>query len=134
MYIDPAKVRAAMRAWMAQIPHWLQEAEFPFVRWHFVPRVLAHGHKEILFYDTTAGLWQAGIGQAFSEEQDARFEHLHCATYVDLIGEALPGLAAGHAAVYANLENARGWRERQAEWYRQNAVVTTKETKQTKRK
>jgi len=115
MWIDPGLLRSAMREWMARIPApWGQKAEFPLVRQAFVP--LQQGRKRVtLFYDTLAGVWQAGIGTPFTEEQNQAFDHLHCATYADVI--TLQGLRATHEAIYRDHTVARGMRRQQDEYY-----------------
>ncbi len=119
MWIDPSRVRAAIRTRMAQIPApWGHKADFTFLRQSFVP--LRSGRT--LFYDTMAGLWQAGIGTPFTKAQDAAFDHLHCGTYVDLIGPALStNLAATHQAIYRDHKLARGMLAGQMEYYAQRA-------------
>lgn len=72
-----------------------------------------------LFYDTCAGLYQAGLGTPFTEQQDAAFEHLHCGTYADQITPhlSLPDLAAAHRAIYAQPEMGRGLKAQQDKYY-----------------
>jgi hypothetical protein len=117
MYLHPAHVRARMRAWVAAIPEGFaggRTADFPFVRQHFIP-VLG---QRAVFYDTCAGLWQAGIGSEFDEVQNDCFDHLHCATYVDRIASALSvDLVAAHRAIYADHNRARGMRHEQQKYY-----------------
>lgn len=120
MYIHPGKVRAAMREVFNRLPSpWTESAKFALVWQTVIPR---RGQKA-LFYDVMAGLYQAGFGTAFTPEQDAAFDHLHCATYADLIAPHLnlPGggnLLDSHRAVYANpaLLNGRA-KESQSEYY-----------------
>jgi hypothetical protein len=112
MYINPAAVRAEMRRFMAKIPApFGHTARFPFVQQHFVP---LRGQQP-LFYDTCAGMWHAFEGQPFTEQQNRAYEHLHCATYADLI--ELEGLQDAHAAIYSNPTLARGMRETQDAYY-----------------
>jgi hypothetical protein len=116
MWIDPCEVRNVIRGWMARVPcPWRYSAEFPFIRQTFVAR---RGGKT-LFYDTMSGLWQAGGGQAFSEETDKLFDHLHCGTYVDLVTPHLSvaNMAEQQRQIYQDLELARGLREMQAQYY-----------------
>jgi hypothetical protein len=115
MYMNPSKLRGAMRSWMAQVPPpWGHTAEHLLVRQHFVP-LRASGRAETLFFDTTAGLWHAGIGTKFTEAQDEAFEHLHCATYVDKT--PFRGLEAAHDFVYGDPTRAKGLREAQNQFY-----------------
>jgi hypothetical protein len=121
MQIDPAPVRSAMRSWACQIPAvWRRTAQFPFIQMHFIP---VRGGKP-LCYDTCAGLWQAGFGTPFTEEQNLAYDHLHCATYVDAIdGELGKRLATAHHAIYNNKELARGIRSGQEEYYKSQKVI-----------
>lgn len=139
MWIDPSGVRSAAREWMAKFPQpWRNSAEFTWIRQTFVPVVLpgrgnatgaSQGTREgayaPLFYDTMAGVYQAfpERARAFTEEEDACFEHLHCGGYVDLVAaETKSGfgnsLAAFHQRVFENPEAARGARLKQAEYYK----------------
>lgn len=117
MYLNPVEARSAMRAWIGRFPEpWRNTAQYPFFRQTFV----GHG-REVLFYDSTAGLYHACGHQRrpFSDAQNARFEHLHCATYVDKVdAPGLAGLAGMHAAVYADPARARGLQAEQAKYYR----------------
>lgn len=116
MLLNPQAIRAATRDWMARhVPSVFPNAETQFIRQHFVPRINATP----LFYDSMAGLWQACKGGPFGEIQNARFEHLHCGTYADVMSgcDALKDLQAFHSAVYADTEMARGLRLKQQEWY-----------------
>jgi hypothetical protein len=115
MYLDPAAVRARMRAWVAAIPEpFSRTAEFPFVRQHFIP---VRGGRAV-FYDTCAGLWQAGIGTKFDEARNDCFDHLHCATFADRIAPKLScDLLAAHRAIYEDHNRARGMRHEQQKYY-----------------
>lgn len=116
MYIDPAGTRAAIRKFMSRIPEDLrQSAQFPMVREYFIP--VRNG--KTLFYDTMAGLYQAGAGTPFTEGQNDCFDHLNCATYADLIAPHLdvPDLQEQHKLVYANPALLRGARHAQAKFY-----------------
>lgn len=117
MWFNPVRLRAAMRAWMSRIPApWGHVGEFTFVRQHFIP---VRGERP-RFYDTAAGLWQAGLGTPFTEPQNDAFDHLHCATYIDLIGPRLSvPLRQAHEAIYADHTLARGMRHHQAKYYAQ---------------
>ena len=118
MQFNPSPLRSALRAWMCRIPQvWRRFAEFPFYRMTFVP---VRG-ADPLCYDTGAGLWQAGLGTPFTEKQNAAYDHLHCATYVDAITTELgPKLRALHQQIYHKPELARGLRAGQDEFYRQH--------------
>ena len=126
MRIDPVALRMALRGKMARVPEPFGfTATWPFVRQTFIPRKLESGKQkaEIWFYDTCAGIWQAGIGEAFTEARDAAFDHLHCATYADEIGPSLdvPDLAGTHRAIYEDLRLARGIRAGQDAYYARRA-------------
>jgi len=120
-FFNPMLLRPQMRAWMGQFPApWGSTAQFPLVRQHFIPQ----RSGEVLFYDSTAGLWQAGIGTPFDESQNAAFEHLHCGTYADLISPHLAdgGLQEVHQQIYDNPKLARGMRVAQDQYYKRQAV------------
>lgn len=107
MYIDPIKLRTAIREVTGRIP-WPfgNSAQQNLIRQTFMPRL---GSKT-LFYDTMAGCWQSGIGTKFSKEQDAAFAHLHAATYCDLIAPNLsvPDFEAKQKAILDNPKLADG--------------------------
>lgn len=118
MWIDPSAVRCAMRVWMCKLPElWRRQAQFPFILQHFIPR----HHEAPLFYDTMAGLYQAGFGTPFTDEQNKAFEHLHCSSYADEVAErtSLKEMPAMHQAIYRNPELARGLQVQQAAYYEQ---------------
>jgi hypothetical protein len=117
MWIDPVAVRSAMRTWMARYPlPWRNSAQFPFVAQHFIP-----AGRTTLFYDSCAGLHQALGGTRFTDRQNAAFDHLHFATYADLIGPHLKGIAGGiqerFEAIYRDPGLARGIQVEQAKYY-----------------
>lgn len=121
MYIDPAHTRAAIREFMSRIPEDLREsAQFDLVREHFVPRLA----QDTLFYDTMSGLYQAGFGIQFTEEQNDCFDHLSCGSYSDLVSGPLSvvsgekmSLVEQHRAAYEHPEMLRGLRQHQAKIY-----------------
>jgi len=120
MYIDPIRVRMAIREWMGKFPMLFHTAQMNLIRQHFVP--VLDGHP--LFYDTMAGLFQAGYGTPFSITQNCAFEHLHCGTYADVISRAAPSLAdlqKVHKEIYQDPARARGLQEKQARYYASRA-------------
>lgn len=123
MWINPLRLREQMMAWMCRLPEpWRASAEYPFVRQHFVPRL---GGRP-LFYDTMAGCWQAGMGRPFNEGTDASFDHLHCATYADLVdAPSLSGLREMHAAIYADPARAVELRPMQQRYYESRGKDTS---------
>jgi len=144
MYINPQLLRIKMREWTGQFPGIWSTAQVHLVRQQFIP-VRCHPWRtgegverptagrgscvewqndSPLFYDTCAGLYQANIGQPFSEQQDGAFEHLHCGTYADLISPrlSLVDLASAHRAIYANPAAARGIKKQQDLYYAQRRV------------
>jgi len=126
MYFDPSAVRAAIRGWQARIPSpWRDSAQFPLVRQHFIPiRSALNARPETAFYDTTAGLWHAGLGTPFTPEQDAAFEHLHCGTYADVVdAPSLGNLRAVHQSVYENPAAARGLKQAQDHYYQERTYA-----------
>ena len=120
-YFNPALVRAAMRSWMGQFPPpFGQTAQCPLIKQHFIPR---KGELPLL-YDSTAGLWQAGIGTAFTPAQNDCFDHLGCATYADLIDvPSLKDLRAMHAMVFEDPSLAMLIRETQQKYYATRATA-----------
>ena len=131
MLFNPQALRAWMRCWMTQhVPSVFPAAETHFVRQHFVPTRAGAP----LFYDTTAGLWQSGIGTPFSVEQDAAFEHLHCATYADVIGRHLSveDFELKQRALCAHPEMAKGLKQQQDMYYQARGVQKRAEPEQHK--
>lgn len=139
MFINPAKVRCAVRAWTGRFPMpWRATAQQVLFRQTFVPggRALvpesAHSADTTrpTFYDSLAGLYQAIGGTAFTAEQDAAFDHLHAATYVDELKHNEPALAEdlanGHAAIYHNPGLARGIKQAQDRFYEERKIVWAK--------
>lgn len=122
MYLDPAALRTEQIIWLERhVPKIFPWAETHFVRQHFIPRA----RQMPLFYDTCAGLYHALGGTAFDEPLNEAFEHLHCGSYSDLIGkcESLADLPAVHAAVLADINNARGLRQAQDNYYQSRSNV-----------
>ena len=121
MYLNPVELRLGMRTWMGQFPTLWHTAQMNLIRQQFVPLL----GELPLFYDTCAALYHALGGTAFTKEQNAAFEHLHCGTYADLIGAvtSLRDLAAVHRAVYADPSRARGLQHKQNDYYRRNVLV-----------
>src|SRR5262245_61557198 len=76
LHFLPGQLRAAMREVTGRwptYPPFFRTSQTALIRQTFVPR----RKEKTLFYDTAAGLWHAGIGQAFPPDIDAAFEHLH---------------------------------------------------------
>lgn len=118
MFLNGPKIREAMRREMCKIPPpWRASAQFALIRQTFIPQV----GKPTLFYDSTAGLFQAIGGTVFTEEQDRSFDHLHAGCHVDLASPHLGvDLAAQHKAVYADISLARGIKATQDNWQAQH--------------
>lgn len=117
VWFNAQPLRAAIRAWPGK-HEFFNTVQTNLIQWSLVPE---HGgdHR---FYDTLAGLWHAMPGRVFSEMENQAFGHLFCGTYVDLVSDQHPNLAARHDAISENPELARElWKEQQ-EWYSQNAV------------
>lgn len=132
MYVNPELLRPRMRAWSGRFPApWGNTAQMGLVRQQFIPR----GRQFPLFYDTTAGLWQAGLGVPLPEELDQTFEHLHCGTYVDVMTRyrGLKDLQAVHQAIYADPSRARGLRAEQARYYESRSVERRAESVKTRK-
>jgi hypothetical protein len=120
MWFNPWKLRAVILRW-AQRHEFFQHVEYNLFRWHFVPRI---GQCN-LFYDTCAGLWHAlgdKSGRAFTDDQNACFEHLINGTYLNQAGAAYgESKQALHDAVFETPSIARGLQFAQAEWYEKHA-------------
>lgn len=119
MYIDPAMTRAAIRAFMSEIPElWRDQAQFTMIRQTYIP----NRSGKTIFYDTLAGLYQAGYGTAFEESLDECFDHLMCGSYSDDAGPSLqsgngPSLTKQHLTVCKNIQIVRGLRSQQKAIY-----------------
>lgn len=121
LWIRPVAVRDAIRQYCSKCP------DPPAVQ---PERVLIHQTyiptpNGTLFYDTAAGLYHAIGGKHFDQPVLARFEHLQCATYVDLIQPKLedaPGLADLHQRVYSDPQAAKGIRAQQQAYYARRAA------------
>lgn len=121
LWLNPPALRGAMMRHCRQtVPEVFSDAIVPFIRQHFVP---VRGGKP-LFYDSTAGLWHALGGKKFTDRQNAAFEHLHCGSYSDAVGqcEVLKDLPAVHAAILANPACAAGIQQQQNAFYAQRAI------------
>jgi len=117
MYLNPAKVRMAMREFMSRIPSpWGNTADFPFIRQHIVP---VRGRLP-LFYDSCTGMYHAIESAAFTEPMNQCFEHLHCATYADALENK--AFQEVHRRVYEDINAAKGLRELQEKYYLERAV------------
>lgn len=117
MWINPVPLRAAIRGWPGK-PEFFDSVQKNLIQWHWVPR-----NFSLHFYDTMAGLWQAGLGGVpfTTDEQHAAFEHLFCGSYAHLT--PLSGELEGvHKAIIANPQSAKGLWAKQQEWYCQNKV------------
>lgn len=118
MWLNGPLVRQATRTWMGRFPAFLHNAQMNLIRQQFVPVAGA----EPLFYDTCAGLWHAFGGTIFDDRQNEAFEHLHCATYSDLVKTAnLKDLAQVHKSIFETPSLARGMQREQAKYYQSRA-------------
>jgi hypothetical protein len=129
MWFNPAALRPVLRAWPASAGSSGAASPFfgtvkrNFFEWEFVPSRKGEARREkaeVLFYDTCAGLYHAIGGTAFTEKQDAAFEHLHCGTYSDLIGQHLSlagSMEENHRAIFMEPAMARGLWAQQARYY-----------------
>lgn len=117
IWFNPAPLRAAMRGWPGT-QEFFRTVNLPLIQWSCVPR---RGQPP-LFYDTTAGLWHALEGKAFTEEQNEAFEHLFCGTYSDQ--NIAVDLRPTHEAVFRDLNAAKGLWGKQQLWYQQNSLYS----------
>lgn len=117
MYFNPAELRCAIVDWRTRhIPKFFPNAISNLIRQQFTVRDGA-----TIFHDTASGLHHAFGGSRFSDEMNAKFEHLHCSCVVDAISkevESLKDLEHIHRAVCHNPELARGLFEKQLEYYK----------------
>lgn len=120
LYLDPEKIRQKVREWAAR---WHPKG-FPFSPWMELVRqqYIPVSDRAPLFYDTCAALYQAIGGHAFTTEQNAAFEHLHCGTYGQRMRQAIPGLTEAHRRIFQDVNAAKGLQATQEEFYRQNAL------------
>ena len=89
MYFNPVALRCTFREWRGEhIPRFFPNLISNFIRQQMVP----HNGK-VLFWDTCAGLHHAFEGTRFSDEMNAKFEHLHCGTVADSISKEVPSLS-----------------------------------------
>lgn len=122
LYLNPDLIWQQTREWMVR---WHPKG-FPFqpsvemIRQHYVPQGAGQAP---LFYDTCSGLYRAIGGRAFTDEEDARFEHLHCGSYSQRINGALPGIREVHSAVFRDVNAARGLRTQQNQFYKDHAIL-----------
>lgn len=116
LYINPSLMRERMRAKIMGHPTGPFHVELLGVRQLFVPR-----NGVMTFYDTLAGVYQAIGGQPFSEQENERFEHLHCGTWLHEaardIAKQSPHLEQVHRAVYSDPSLAKGIWKLQRDWY-----------------
>ncbi len=112
MWFNPTKLRAAMRGWPGRAD-FFRTVEIELVRWSFVPL-----GGRLYFHDTCAGLHQALGGTAFTDEQNAAFEHLFCGSYHDMIEKVgNDNLRAMHREIFDDPARARGlWKVQQAQY------------------
>lgn len=122
LYMNAPVLRRQICAWVRK---W-HPAGFPFapttemIRQHYVPQ---GSELPPVFYDTCAGLYLALGGEAFSDSENAAFDHLHCGTYVARMGNAIPGLKEAHDQIYRNPEDSRALKANQNEFYSRQAPV-----------
>lgn len=112
--IDPVKFRAEAAKYEANIrlKHFAPPADY------WAPIVLP-GFPRPRFYNCGAVAYHALGGESFSEADNARFDHLHNATYLDEIAPLIPDadLRTAHAQVYQNPALLRGAHVQQMEWF-----------------
>lgn len=119
LYMNAPVLRRDICAWIRK---W-HPGRFPFtpkvelIRQCYVPQGIG---KPPLFQDTCAGLYQAVGGEAFTDEENARFDHLHCGTYVDRMNGAVPGLAEAHRQIYEHPEDSKLLKANQNEFYQRH--------------
>jgi hypothetical protein len=117
--IDPVKFRAAVKDYEDYIR--LKRFAPPADYWNPIVLPIFPGP---VFFDCGAIAYHALGGQAFTEEENARFDHLHNATYLDEIAPLLPelDLPKTHAAVHVSPSLLKGAYKTQMEWFKKHAA------------
>lgn len=119
MFVNPAALRVAIRAYLGRFPApWGATAQVPLIRQTFIPRT----NQRPLFYDSTAGLYQAIGGEAFTEEQNACFDHLNCGTYANELTGELSGLQKAHEEIFKDISKAKGLLPLQNQFYQSHSI------------
>jgi hypothetical protein len=122
MRIDPAAFIKSEIQYLARFP---SEPFIPFidmVAQQYQP-ARHNGTVTQHFYDTLATAWHAFGGQDFTTEQIESFDHLNCATWVDIIAPSLDfDIVGAHKAVYEDHTHLRGAWARQFQWFAEHKV------------
>lgn len=118
--IDPVRFRSDVDRYEALIR--LKRFAPPADYW--APVVMPNVADRPTFWDCGAVASHAVSCAQFGRKQNARFDHLHNATYLDEIAPLLPDadLRAWHAQVYANPSLLRGAYARQMAWFQAHAA------------
>lgn len=116
MYIDSERFKHVVKLRARDIK--FNETFTPLV--NFIYPALIPFNVDYVFYDTMAAAYQAGLGARFTERETECFTHLHCATWVDQIGDRIKGLKDLHKAVYTDINAAKQLRELQQKFYNEH--------------
>lgn len=116
LYIDPVEVGKRLDVWQSRI---LKTPFTPSAKVIHPMVIPVHGTN--YFYDTCSVLFHAISGTKFGPEKLDCYDHLNCATWVDLAEKAYPGMSQIHQRIYDNPATAKQLRPLQREFYRNNA-------------
>lgn len=121
LYFDPAKIREKLDVYRAQFPETTFDPEKDLIEPSYMPVRENDKHQRVsnIFYDATAGLWNAIGGTPFTESILNRYDHLFFGTISDLVAPYYPQerFRETHFAIFENPELARGAWRTQEEWY-----------------
>ena len=121
LYMDAPTLRVKIRSWMRR---WHPE-NFPFrpmaalVHQCYIP----DGSRRRRCSRTPAPNYRALGGTAFTDEENAAYDHLHCGSYVEKMKEAVPGLADAHKRIYQNPALAKSLKSEQQSFYSKRAYA-----------
>lgn len=123
LWVNPSLVRERMRAQQAAHPCGPFAPEMLGVRQTYVPE-----RGVVRFYDTMAGIYQTIGGTPFTPEQNARFDHINCGTWLDEAAKGMaktaPNMRLAHEGVYRDPASAKGLWTIQQKWYEHHAPRT----------
>lgn len=117
LYIDPVRVREAIEKYYDAIPdvNFMERPNLFASRTHPV----RHGGRLINEWsDTCALLSRVVPGQCFNEAHLECYDHLNAGTWLDVVGDAHPGLRVTYDAALTDINSMRGLWRRQEEFYR----------------
>ncbi len=120
LFVDPERLRAELAAHQLSFHESRFNPRADLWRAVTVPERTRAGVVNH-FHDTACLAYQAVGGTSFTEDQLGAYDHLHAGTWADELDPAVPGLLAGHAAVWQDRNAARGLWRQQNDWFAQHA-------------